>query len=151
MSVTVTVEQLTEQGYVGKDIEIDVDSHFNINEDNVDGELCNAGRLLVYYGDLSATLKAQAARKKADLEEHSASLARDIRKKAMENGDKITEGGIKEKVLTTPSYQTRLAVYIETEKDASKLDNFFRSQKQRVDCIIALAYKQRTEIAKNAY
>ena len=138
--IEVNIETLTDKGYIGKTIPLDTDNDFGINEDDVDGELCRAGKLLVYYGDLASTLKAQSARRKADLESGDAQLSIDIRAKAQIKGNKITEGAIKEKVLTEPGQIIKIKVFIETEKDATKLEHFFRSQQKKVDCLIALSY-----------
>lgn len=127
------------------------DEEFEIDENNVDGELCQVGKNLSFYGNLASDLKANASAKKADLEITAASIATERRKDAEITGTKITEGRIKESVLTDERYKQAVIEHIDAERDAQKIENLFRSQQKRADCLIALAYKQRTEISKANY
>lgn len=130
-----------------QEISIDTDPDFTINEDDIDGELCKAGRLLCFYGDLAAELKGQALNAKTNLEYWDATASQNIRSL----GQKITEGNIKEKVLVNPERKEHLDFFQKSERDFQKIENLYRSQQKKVDCVIALAYKQRTEIAKAAF
>ena len=130
-----------------EDVEYDPKGDFFIDEANIDGELCRSGRLLSFYGQLAAELKAHSASRKADLEMFDAELAIGIRAE----GKKVTEGGIKERVITDETRKKVQGVYIKSERDFQKIENLYRSMQKKVDCVIALCYKQRTEIAKSAY
>jgi len=131
----------------GETIQTDLES-FVLNEDDVDGELCRAGRDLAFYGNLASDLKAQAANAKAAVEKTDAELSMGIRSVAYSEKAKITEGGIKEQVICNEIRQNKIQLQIQAERDFQKIENLFRSQQKKVDCLIALAYKQRTEIAK---
>ena len=122
-------------------------AEFAIDEDNVDGELCQSGAKLCFYGNLAADLEAEAATKKADLEYTYSLLAIQIRKDYT-GTTRLTEGGLKEQITIDGRYINKKNELIETEKNYAKANNFWRAQQKRADCIIALAYKQRTEIAK---
>ena len=63
----------------------------------------------------------------------------------------MTENALKEIILADVAYQKVLAHQLQAERDANKLDHLWRLALKRVDLIISLTYKQRTEIAKNAF
>jgi hypothetical protein len=142
----VILDELVGNEYVPKKIELTLDKDFSIDETNIDGELCMAAKRMVYYGNLSAELGAQSSRDKDKVDRIYAEL--DIHTRTKYAGEKLTEGKINAIILQTPGYvaarekQTASAMY------QSKAENFFRSQQRRVDCITALAYKQRAEINK---
>ncbi len=119
---------------------------FSIDETNVDGELCGAGRELQFYASLSADLKALVATKRLELEAFDAELSIQIRTNPSE---KITEAFVKEKVKADKRHNELSMEVIKSERDYNKVENLFRTHQKRTDCIIALAYKQRTEISKN--
>jgi hypothetical protein len=124
---------------------------FNINEDNVDGELCRSGNLLCFYGNLAAELKGLAVNNKSDLETWDAETSLKLRSEAEVSGKKLTEGRVREMVVSNPDRRGMQQRYIKAETDYQKAENLFRSQQKKADCVISLAYKQRTEISKGAY
>lgn len=130
----------------GEAIQIGLES-FTINEDDVNGELCRAGKFLAFFANLAADMKAQAVNYKTALEAFDAEIAIEIRAESIKNGSKITEGGIKERILTHPHRKEQLIKLIKAEQDFQKIENLFRSQQKKVDCLTALAYKQRTELS----
>ena len=71
----------------GIDISMDPETDFHIDENDTDGELCKSGRLLSFYGQLAADLKAQAVTFKAKLEVRDSQESIGIRAE----GNKITE------------------------------------------------------------
>ena len=127
-------------------IALRLDEDFSIDENNIDGELCMAAKRMVYYGNLSAELGAQASRDKDRVEQLYAEL--DIKTREKMSGEKTTEGKIKAIILSTPEYITAQDKHTASVMYQTKTENFFRSQQRRVDCITALAYKQRAEINK---
>lgn len=142
----VILDELAGNEYVPKKIILTLEKDFSIDETNIDGELCMAAKRMVYYGNLSAELQAQAARDKDGVERCYAEL--DIKTREKMLGEKTTEGKINAIILTDPKY-----IGVQEKHTAScmyqgKAENFFRSQQRRVDCITALAYKQRAEINK---
>lgn len=119
---------------------------FNIDETNVDGELCGAGRELQFYASLSADLKALVATKRLELEAYDAECSLTTRRTSEE---KVTEPFVKEIVRADKRHNELSMEVIKAERDYNKVENLFRTHQKRTDCIIALAYKQRTEISKN--
>ena len=120
-----------------------VTESFEIDESNIEKELCGVGRELAFFGGYTADLKANAATKRLELEAYDAQLALDIRKNPDE---KITEGYVKERIKADPKHIELATEVIESEKQLNKADNYFRAHAKRADCIIAIAYKQRTEL-----
>lgn len=147
--IEVRLEKLDEQNnWVPEVIQLPVEEDFSIDDQALDAELCKIGRLLFYYGDLASELKAQASRKKQDLEFYYAETAKRIRNASLTSKHKTTEGAIKEEVLKDTGYQALAYQLIESEKDAGKVDNFFKSLNKKADVLISLCYKQKAEIAR---
>lgn len=132
----------------GATISVGKDEDFFINEDNVDGELCQAGRLLSFYGTLAVDLKTQLADAESQLELYEATLSKNLRAILKGKGEKMTEGAIKEQILTDDKRIDLFSKVLKFQNDYLKVENLFRSQQKKTDCLISLAYKQRTEIQK---
>jgi hypothetical protein len=147
MSIIVLEELKLDGTWEPREVEIDLEADFHINEDDVDGELCRAGKILSFYGDLAANLRAQAQRKKDLRDQVNAFYAIELRN----SGEKMTEGSIKEKILANKESQEAQAEYIKSEMFATKAELLFKSQMKKVDCLTALTYKQRVEIQRNAF
>jgi hypothetical protein len=116
---------------------------------DLDNEACNAPKILLKYGALAADLSTQAATEKARAEIKYSEISQNIREKHA--GERITEGTIKGMILTDVEYQQCLARQLQAEGYHKKVENMYKTLLKRVDLIISLTYKQRTEIAKNAF
>lgn len=125
-----------------EEIEIGEISDFQIDEANVEGELCQAGSHLAFYGSLVADLKAFVSRKKLALDEYNSFQAQKIRAEST----KITENNIKEKVKLEPEYKRLMEEFIIAERDLTKAENLYKSQIKKTDCVIAMSYAKRQEI-----
>ena len=132
--------------YKPKKILLTLDEDFSIDETNIDGELCMAAKRMVYYGNLASELGAQASRDKDRADQCYARLDLEVRNEG--TGEKLTEGKINAIIRSKPEYITIKDKHTASVMYQSKAENFFRSQQRRVDCITALAYKQRAEINK---
>jgi hypothetical protein len=147
----VTLEILQDGQWVNKVIKISVEKDFVIDENKVEGELCQAGKIMTKYGLLAAELKAQVARYKEHVESESSTVAIGIRHQASVSGSKITEAMVKEEVASHPQVRALKAALNRSELDHGKVDNMFKAIKSKVDCLIALAYHQRAELQKMGY
>ena len=146
---TIALEELNDEGiWEKKTLELDLGQDFPIDENNVDGELCRAGALLAYYGNLAADLHAQYIRKKSNLEDYAATVAVEIRGESRTSATKITESGIQEKIITNDGYRQMNKQLIEADRYYRKAENLWKSQQKRTDCLTALAYKQRAEYVR---
>ena len=117
--------------------EIVVDStDFNIDEADIEGELCRAGALLCYYADMAAELDAKSANAKRSFEEIQALMAIIYR-----GSGKVTQGMVDDHLATNQTVQQKHIELIECQKEAMKATNLFRAMNQRVECLKALAYR----------
>jgi len=126
----------------GEMIIVGNEEDFTIDEMNLEGNLCQVGALLRFYGSLSADLKAQASNKKSHVEEYDAEYS--LRVRVTE--DKVTEGLVREKVKADPTHKKKMEEYIIAERDHQKVENLYKSQIKRADVLISLAYSKRQEI-----
>lgn len=118
--------------------EIVVDStDFNIDEADIEGELCRAGALLCYYADMAAELDAKSANAKRSFEETQALKAIQYRS----GGSKVTQGMVDDMQAVDPIVKQKHIELIECQKEAMKATNLFRAMNQRVECLKALAYR----------
>jgi len=118
--------------------EIVVDStDFNIDEADIEGELCRAGALLCYYADMAAELDAKSANAKRSFEEIQALKAIQYRS----GGSKVTQGMVDDMQAVDPIVKQKHIELIECQKEAMKATNLFRAMNQRVECLKALAYR----------
>lgn len=131
-----------------ENIELDVEKDFNIEEYSLDQSMCHAGHLLARYGTLSANLRAEVERKKAALEYYDSQFALEIRRTTEE---KLTEAKIENKINADPKHKELLESLIDSERNKDIVENLFKAQMKRVDCMISLAYKLRAEINKGGY
>lgn len=127
---------------VEKIITIDPDD-FSIDEANLDGELCRAGTLLCYYGDLVAELEAKSANIKNLAEEIRSQQAISLRQAAEQSGKKLTEGALVELINGSPGRSALLFKLVQAQKESMKAVNLFKAQFQKVECLKALSYRQR--------
>ena len=127
-----------------KEIEISP-SDFRIDEANLDVELCRAGVLLAYYGDLAAELDAQASNNKNKLDQLYSDKALNIREFSKTAGERVTEGSIEERVLTDHEYISFQEKTVQSQRDANKCSAFFKSMQAKTECAKALAYRQRVQ------
>lgn len=141
---TVRLETLQNGQWVSKDMVLPVEEDFALDDQALESEMCRLGPKLVFYGDLHGELRAQLVRKKKQLEVEAAKVAQRIRS----NGKKNTEGAVKEQVLLDAGYQKVAAEAVIAEKDAVKVEGFYKSLYKMADLCVALAYKQKAEIQK---
>ncbi len=132
-------------------IELDPQNDTMIDENNVDGELCKMGHLLAYYGDLSAKLKTQLARKEEDLDALEAMIDKKIRDKelaAAQTNPKLkppTESFLKKRIRTEEEYQIGVSILQATRLHFYRVDNLLKAMIKKADALNALAYNQRQE------
>lgn len=127
---------------IQKIVTIDPDD-FSIDEANLDGELCRAGTLLCYYGDLVAELEAKSSNLKSRLDEVRSIQAIVIRASYVQKNTKLTENMLDEIIISIEDHRDARVKLINAQKEASKAANLFKAQFQKVECLKALAYRQR--------
>jgi len=136
---TQTKLHLTVEQSDGTLIEKVIDIHSNdfmIDEGDLEGELCRAGALLCYYGDLAAELDAKASNAKNGLEEVEAVVSITLRASG-----KYTQGMVDNALAINPDVKIKRDALVEAQKEALKASNLFRAMNQRVECLKALSYR----------
>jgi len=121
---------------------------FSIDEANLEGELCNAGVLLCYYGDLAAELDAKASNMKNLVDEARGLECINLRNQ--NSGKKLTENMLEELIVSSKAYQVLRSTLVNAQKEALKAQNLFRAMNQRVECLKALSYRTGRQ-EKNAF
>ena len=154
MSVTVTLEYLDTDGtdpkWVAEEIKLNTEEDFALNDDAIDYEMERISNLIMYYGNLSAELKAQSQRKKQNIEWVYSDLLLTEKSRAVRDKEKPTESAVKAVVYSSEDYNIAHMDYINAEKDAGKTEHFYRTLLKKADICIAISYKKRAEIARNA-
>ena len=149
---TLFVERLGEKDGVWswwpEAIEIDTAGDFEIDERELNTELCRTGKLLLKYGDLAADLGSELERKKEAVKLLAASLG-GMHRSAMElKGDRVTEAKLNEAVLTDDKYTTALNALHVVRASAVKSDHWFRSMNAKAKLLESLAFRQGAEIRR---
>ena len=128
-----------------KEVELDPETDFTISPENIEVEMVRIASLLQYYGDLSSELRAQASRRKADIDNTYVEQALKERAAATE---KMTDARIKEKAYNTTEYKRACYQHIEADRLSRKIEGFYRSLSKVADLLIAICYKQNNELKR---
>jgi len=115
---------------------------FLIMEDDLDGELCKMGQLMVEYGSTWSDLKAQLARHEEEQEAFYSQKAVVLRAAQA----KVTADSVKEQLRSDPDYRKFVLRSQRTEHIMLRVEVWYKSLLGKKDCLIALAYKHRQEI-----
>ena len=128
-----------------RDVEFDPEEDFKIGVEDIDKEMIGLSSKLHFYGDLSTELRAQASRRKADIENVYNAKAIKIRSSARE---KKTDARVKEETYNSKEYKQAFYRYIEADRLSRKLEGWFRSLSKVADLLIAMCYKQNNELKR---
>jgi hypothetical protein len=140
-----------QRGKEVEEIKLDVERDFSIEETQLSKNMSLSGGLLARYAELAADLRAEVARKEAELKFFDSNLELKIRSKASEDNMKLTESGVNAIKTSNPDRFKLVTDLIESESNRDKLENLFRALLKKVDLVIALAYKQRAEVQKSGW
>ena len=138
----VKLEQLVNGAMVVTTITLDLNQDFSLDPTNLENDMTFISNRLGFYGDLASELQAQAARHKLNAEAVYAREAISIR----ESGTKYTDAAVKERVASNVAYMKACEQQIESEKYFRKVENLFKSLKDKTNLAIAICYKQNSEI-----
>lgn len=126
--------------------EVNVETDFQIDSDNLDRELCALPQKMITYGRLYSQLKSEVARKEERAKFVYSHIALGIR-----NSEKSTENTIKEKVTCDSNYQNALAELNHSTKNAILTESWWRSINKKADLVQSLVYRESSEIKRGAY
>jgi hypothetical protein len=126
------------------------ETDFNINQDNLDGEICQVGIILIRYGEAHSLLVAQAERHKRLVEQIHAELYLAYRGELATKGEKTTAEVLRSHVIINPSYQEALKNWISTQRDMNLAEAWWKNAQKKADLLQTLAYKLSSEIKRGA-
>ena len=139
-----------EQFWVVKEVEVDTEKDFAINDTLLDGEICRMGIILLKYGDLYAELHAMLLRKEEEVKYLKARVAAAVRSEAeATESKKPTEGALSERVLTNELIQQGMYAMHRVRADSLKAEHWWATAKKKSDLLQALAYRQTAELKRN--
>lgn len=116
-----------------------------ISEIDLDKAFLEQSSLRAYYGALAAERESFANRLETVVDAKEATLARQIRAKALDEGKKLSEKMVEELVRSDPSWiKMKNAVY-EAQAQASIAKAFVQSLVDRRDMLIQLGADRRDE------
>ena len=144
--IEVEYEYLTDNGWETQTVKLDVELDMALSDETLNDDMCALPRTIAYYSEVSAECQAMAARKKNQMEVAEAAASQRIRASAKESGDKITEPGIKEQVLSDLGVSIARHEYYTADRQHRMLDGFYRALRDKASLSIALCYKQKEEM-----
>lgn len=125
----------------GNPVAYDFDpKHFSTDDEEIDLELCNIGKLLLNYGEIEAALRFEVGKGEANLERVGALVDADIRNKATE---KLTEPKIKNKVVLSEPYKAAKESVNISRRNHAMARWAMVALQQKSECLRALAYRDR--------
>jgi len=127
------------------------DQHFSIDPSEIDSELCSIGPLMLRYGELEARLQAEVETLEAQFKKWEADKDLEIRNRAKEIGEKITEGGVSARIQSDPTRLARLTEIAESRRNFLTARSAHNSLRSKRDCLIALAYRDKELIKADRY
>lgn len=139
---SIPVEQWDGQQWAEVQRTFNTAKDFLIIEDDLDGELCRMGQLLVEYGTTWSDLKSQVARHEEEQEAFYSQKASALRAATA----KITADAVKETLKADPQYRQFVLRTLRSEQCMLRVEVWYKSLLGKKDCLIALAYKHRQEI-----
>ena len=139
-------EYLTDEGWVTQIIKLDVDIDMSLSDETLNDDMCSLPRTIAYYAEVAADCHALAARRKNNMEEAESAASQRIRAAAKASGDKITEPGIKEQVVSDDAVREARDMYYTADGQYRMMDGFYRALREKASLAIALCYKQKEEM-----
>ncbi len=126
-------------------VTLEPEADLSIDDMQVDKELTRMGHTIAYYGDLSARLKSQLARKEEDIDAWQAAADKELREKMAGNAKPPTETYLKKLLLGRPEYLSLVKELGIVRAQYYRLDNLVRALYKKADSLQTLSHNQRTE------
>lgn len=115
----------------GIDSSLDVDDLLQIDYSNLFAESISIPVALNKIGQLRSEANAICEHKKLDFDIFRANRARDYRLKAKDNGEKITDKGLEERIINDPAYKIERKNLINAQKDAEFCDSLYQAVRSK--------------------
>jgi hypothetical protein len=125
---------------------LDIDEDMHLDEDTLETDLCGLARKIAKYAEIYGETKADALRCEAEVKYQASRAASDIREKAAADGTRTTEPGVKEQVRLSDAVRAAKTAFFRATAQATMVEGFYRSLRDKANLGIALCYKQKEEI-----
>ena len=125
---------------------LDIDEDMHLDEDTLEVDLCGLARKIAYYAEIYGETKADAMRWEAEVKYQASRAAQNLREQAAKDGTRTTEPGIKEQVRLSDDVRAAKKAYFRATAQATMVEGFYRSLRDKANLGIALCYKQKEEI-----
>lgn len=120
---------------------------FKINETAIEEELANVVAKIAYYGDIHSQAQAQLSRKEEQVKYVYHKISTEIRQSV----EKLTENGIKDRVMVHPDYQYALAELNQIEESAKRAEVWWRTIQEKANILRTISNRQMTELRVSPY
>ena len=132
-----TVNEFVDADRVIKDV--------SINKNDLQGDFVRQPGLIYFYTAKAAEAQAQTASLKLRLEATEAKVASNIRRDALDAGEKTTEATVKEKVRLHPVVVEIEQALIKAKKVEQTLDGVVQSLRHKKDGLMMLGWMESDE------
>jgi hypothetical protein len=130
----------------GETVTLDVDADMAMSDETLDRDMTSLPRVIAKYAELAAECNMDQLNAKSDMERAEAEAAQRIRTTCAERGEKITEAGIRERMLHSEGVKTSRSEYYAAVAQHGLIENLYRALRDKSSLAIALCYKQKEEI-----
>lgn len=124
---------------------------FNIDQSNIDNELCSLGKRMYEYGEQEGKLRVAVDDAKNNVEFVEGALDASIRDQAKAAGTKTTEAQVRNQIISSPLYKDALSKLMEAQRSHAIIRAAFSAICAKKDCLIALSYRDRQLMKAEMY
>lgn len=117
--------------------------HFSIDPGELDRELCQMGKLLIYYGEIETALRMEVERKEAALEKFEADFDSHVRFEHKAKNEKVTEKVVEAAVVSSEARQRLLESLRFSRSNHGMARWAMKALEAKKDCLIAMSYRER--------
>lgn len=118
----------------------------SINTNDLQGDFVDQPGLVAYYGQKLAEANYQESKFKRRLDIVTAKLDADVRQKAADNKEKVTEAMVLHRVKISAAYDKAYSDYIQAQMIAELVKGTMEAMRNRRDMLIQLGATQREEL-----
>ena len=127
-------------------ITLDVSADLALSDQSLDDDMCALPQKIGYYAELMGECHAHASNMKHEMEVAEAAADQQIRAKAKEDGEKITEPAIKQQIARQDNVREARRAYYAADGQHKTVEGCYRALRDKSNLAIALCYKMKEEI-----
>jgi hypothetical protein len=122
------------------------DRDFQIDDTSIEKELIVLPSLMAFYGDIHAQAQTQLARK-----EEAAKYVYHLISSKLRAQEKLTENGLKDKVMVASEYQIAVKELLSARDSAKHAESWWRTIQEKGNILRTISNRQMTEMKLNNY